>query len=269
MKNKYKKPEFKMSVITGKKDIPVRFFQDLLNETIRIIYNLRESISQNEDREFGLTFRRININSPGDVLFTVDDKTNPKFADKVFHEFVNCCKIINTEETMPDAFDEDTLESFQRAIAPLNGNIRKVVFSCGRERVTATESIKEKVDRIVLKEQSNSYRCWTSLEGTLVVISGEQKKHLFKIRDILLPKPVKCFFNDDSLEKVLQAFEKRISVFGETKFNPNHIPVAIEVEKFKIMPEDSTLPKYRDLPSVDITGGLSIPDYMEKIRHAI
>jgi hypothetical protein len=261
------KTEFIMKIVPRSDTMSVDSFIDFISGTVKSLYNISNVLTEDKKNNFGLKIKSINLNSPGDIRLVVTEETDISFANRVFKEYFDGCRLIDNEVRMPESFDDEILDSLKQTFNPLTNGIKEIAYSYGRIKVNPSTNIIDDVKNVIAHEEKESYYCWTTLEGTLLIISGAERKRVFKIKDMLLPRTIKCYFNDDILNDVLGAFEKRVSVYGKTKYNKHDIPVLIQVDKFEIFPDENDLPRYEDLPSIDITGGESIEDHLEKIRN--
>jgi hypothetical protein len=266
------KSEFIIRITAKSEHLPVNSFLALLTGTVETLHGISNAISEAKDKDddFSLRISRIAISSPGEIALLLDERANTEHGERVFREHIDSCRLISKKRRMPEYFDEEVLSSFQESMRPLSDGIAEVEFSYKRKRVAPSRGIVENIRYIIHQEEKISYFTWTSLEGKLlVIVSGEGKQPSFKIKDPLLPRPVKCAFDQQMVSAVLNAFEKRVSVFGKTKYNRHDIPVSIQVEKFEVFPDESSLPSYDDLPAYDVTDGVDIHDFLERARNAV
>ncbi len=243
-------------------------FINFIRGTVDSLNKISDVLVDKTKINFELKIKSINLNSPGDIHLVVTEETDISHANRVFNEYLDGCKLIDEKVMMPENFDDEILDSLQRTFKPLTDGIKEIAYSYRQKRINPSINIIDDVKNVIAHEKKESYYCWTTLEGALLsIISSAEKKRVFKIKDMLLPRTIKCYFNDDILDEVLGAFEKRVAVYGKTIYNTHDIPVQIHVEKFEIFPDENELPRYEDLPSIDITGGENIIDHLEKIRN--
>ena len=90
------------------------------------------------------------------------------------------------------------------------------------------------------------YQAYGTIEGNLLALKIRNRLN-FSIYETLTGKEVKCFFDDDLYEDVIAAIRKRVSVYGLIQYNKNGIPIRVTIEKLTIFPDDSELPKFKDI----------------------
>lgn len=90
-----------------------------------------------------------------------------------------------------------------------------------------------------------------SVEGRLQMVS-DRRGYRFVIYDDLHDQRVECRFkgDDEILEQALNAFGKRVSVFGIVKYKQDGSPTRVKVERLRVFrPEE-------ELPSIDSMQGI-------------
>ncbi len=89
-------------------------------------------------------------------------------------------------------------------------------------------------------------RDWGSIEGILQTIT-EVHGLRFMVHDAVTKRSMQCFFDDEMLDDVMEAFQKRVSVSGTVRYRGNGEPVSIQVEDMHVFPPDGTLPGIYDV----------------------
>lgn len=261
--------ELVIKIHSRKDTIPMDAFMEILSGTCEALYKISGAVSKQNDTAFALEIRSIHMQSPAEIVVSSDQRTDSEYGSTVFRDFIAGYNLIDAEERMPQHFDQEILQSYSKIVENCDGGIAYVEYQSGEMYAKTKPEFLPKISRIYDQEVRQSYTAWTTLEGVLKVISGLGRKPSFKIKDILLKRPVTCKFDREILGNVLNAFEKRVAVYGKTQYNQFDIPVAIEVEKFEVFPEEHQLPKYADLPPLDVTNGMEAGEFLGRIRNAI
>ena len=92
-------------------------------------------------------------------------------------------------------------------------------------------------------------RDWGTIEGKLQTIT-ERRVTKFVVYDPVTDRPTHCYFDDEILDEVVDAFGQRVSVSGLIRYRGDGEPVSIDVEEFRVLPTDDLL------PSVDEVRGI-------------
>jgi len=88
-----------------------------------------------------------------------------------------------------------------------------------------------------------------SVEGTLEVLSGHGKFEV-QVYDPLDGRAIKCELDQAYLRIALDAFMKRVEVFGKVRYRRDGMPVSVRVERIEVFPGRDEIPLLEDVKGV-------------------
>jgi hypothetical protein len=91
-----------------------------------------------------------------------------------------------------------------------------------------------------------SYTDFGTIEGKLEAISG-RRGYKFTLYEDLTDHGVKCFFSTELLNEVFNAFECRVSVWGEIRYRKDGTPNSIQVEGLRVFRKSEDLPTIEEM----------------------
>lgn len=80
-----------------------------------------------------------------------------------------------------------------------------------------------------------------SVEGRLQVASERGDLHVV-IYEPVWDKPIRCYLDDDLMQRALGCFGKRVTVTGAVKYRTDGTPTSVTAENFEVFPDGSGLP---------------------------
>jgi hypothetical protein len=140
------------------------------------------------------------------------------------------------------------------------------ISSKGDPTVKITPVVAEKIRQIAKDIRSESHAEWTTLRGTLYQVTVSGDTHRFNIKHDLTDAAIPCTFATEALEEVKDALPSRVEVFGCARMNRFGQPTSIDVEYLRQLPSTDINPD--ELTGIDITGGLSAVEHLERVRNA-
>ena len=107
-----------------------------------------------------------------------------------------------------------------------------------------------------------------SVEGVLEVLSSRGSLLYFSLKDVLTGKRVRCNFNEDLVAQALEAWRKRVVVFGRIRADNLGNPRTVLVWSISVLPLPEELQQLEEIKGVspDMTGGLSSEKYAKERR---
>lgn len=164
------------------------------------------------------------------------------------------------EEDWPKSYDEDAKQVVKRIANRVKKSIPMVVQVVEREplRITPTVQIK--------RQKHEKYRAWSSVEGTLDVISVHGRP-FFVLYEHGSTSRVRCTFPDDWTEKVVKLLGKRVMAEGLVYYKHSGEPEQLS-KPTSIEPVPEPESKVSALRGTvrGMTGDLSTYDYVQKLR---
>ncbi len=142
--------------------------------------------------------------------------------------------------------------------------VDEITIGSNGKKVEVSKMTIERIDEL----RSARYYSQGSVVGNLDSITIHHGNE-FRVWEEMLGRPVTCRFTKESLEGVLQVLGKRVLVFGQLQANGQGLPTSIIVEGIEPYPDDSELPTIENMSGLidNLTGGLSLAEYIEEIRN--
>ena len=102
----------------------------------------------------------------------------------------------------------------------------------------------------IRRDRANDYDDFGTVEGTLRVISDQNGSLEIRIFDPLWHHPIPCRMSDDQIDEAIDAFRKRVEVFGRIHYNHMGRPTSIRMDTLTILPDDESLPTVSDVAGI-------------------
>jgi hypothetical protein len=120
--------------------------------------------------------------------------------------------------------------------------LEKISISVNRKPHALTSTMIANIDELF----DVSGKAYGSIEGKLQTIS-ERGKPTVTVYESLSDKAIRCHFDDDLFEDAMQAFGKRVYVFGLISYNRKGDAKSIRIEELRVFPEFDKIPHYQDI----------------------
>lgn len=169
----------------------------------------------------------------------------PELVPKTIAILKNGIKAISEGRKRPEHFSDSALINLFELGSMVglgDKEIKYVKIGIGGEYNDISPKSVAYIDEI-LRTESEAYG---TIEGNLLALKVKNRLN-FSIYETLTGKEVKCFFNDDLFDDVISAIRKRVAVYGLIRYNKNGRPTRVTIEKLTIFPDDSELPKFKDI----------------------
>lgn len=240
--------------------VPVTAFAAVLTDTVSILADLQRSRSE---RVVTWYLTDLKIGSAVAVL-TPEDISDESL--KVGTEFVNGLKSAEEGRALPEYFSAASLVKLSSMVGKLNTPgiqyLEASIEQAGAESLTAraTGNVRENIQRL----QQPRRRSLGSITGILDTISTRSKTKKFQILDPVSRRPVSCEFAAEQIDAIKDALTKRVVVSGTVVRNEKGQPLRIVDGELKILDPSVPLTSLVGLDP-EFTGGLTLPDYFERI----
>ncbi len=187
----------------------------------------------------------------GSAIFAADPaikgKVKPNTVNDVFKAVENGIDVLERGKGRPKILSDKALEYYQHlAISPSvrgeEGIIGISVIIDEREPLKLTKHAVEHIDEIL----GTHSKALGSVEGQLLTIS-ERGSLKVVIYEALTDRAIDCHIDDFMLEDAMNAFGKRVYVYGLISYNKQGLPNRIIVEDMRIFPEDEAIPTAREI----------------------
>jgi hypothetical protein len=247
---------------------PGRISVESLTKTLENALAMLRSI-QKDFIEYGTDVRwevvKLQMHSP--LRMTVAPSISGKPAKTIGRRIVKACLtgVMNIEKspTHPKHFDEDALEATRDLLKVVkkDGSVLKL-GSDHKDEVTVTELALEHIEDVVAR--ARVYVDHGTIEGQLDEISVHESPVAF-IWERFPVRRVKCVISQEQVQQVKDLLGRRVALTGRISYR-NHKPVSVQVEAIRAMRDENELPQLKDIQPIDITGGLSPEEYVQRLR---
>ena len=160
---------------------------------------------------------------------------------------------IITDTSRPEYFNDEALEWSRRMTRILGDGISRITVSIdnGSKNIHITEHLAGNVRQIL-----QSMEAYGSIEGYLDVLSSRSATLHFSVRESLTNRIVRCNFDEDLVEQALEAWRKRVIVFGRIQADNRGNPRTLWVWTMNVIKGPS------DIPSIDDVEGVLQVEYL-------
>lgn len=88
-----------------------------------------------------------------------------------------------------------------------------------------------------------------TIEGRLRAITEAGGVH-FVVQDPVTHNSVRCYFAEENADEYMQAWRKRVAVYGEIRYRKDGHPVSIAVQEVRVLKESHELPRAKDVRGI-------------------
>lgn len=239
--------------------VPASALASVLTETLSILGDLQNTHAPGHDLTWYLT--GLSIGSAQAVL-TAEDISDDALL--VGTEFVSALKVVETGESLPDYFSAKSLKSLTKLARPFGTpGVEYLEASVRSNDTVVTVRATQKIGENLVKLQAARSRALGSITGILDTIStrGPNK---FQLLDPVSRRPVSCQFSDEQLDDIKDALKRRVVVSGIVIRNSSGQPLRVEDAQFTVLDDSGPLTNLVGLDP-EFTGGLSLPEYWERV----
>lgn len=166
---------------------------------------------------------------------------------------------------LPQHFNEEGILAAQKLMRVVQKDGTRIAVASYRMKdVAPTAAAVEHIRQVV--DKARIYIDYGTIEGRLEEVSVHGGAH-FAIWEVLTGYRIECAVTLERLEEAKALLGQRVAVSGRVRYR-NHIPKSIQVENIRRLRDAKELPQLKDMPAIDITGGLSSEEYMRRMRDA-
>ena len=95
----------------------------------------------------------------------------------------------------------------------------------------------------------SEYKSLGTIEGRLRAITEAGGVH-FVVQDPITHNSVRCYFAEENADEYMQAWRKRVAVYGEIRYRKDGQPVSIAVQEVRVLKESHELPRAKDVRGI-------------------
>lgn len=126
-----------------------------------------------------------------------------------------------------------------------DGSLDHVSVKLDRQQVEITRKLTAHVNDLI----GADYTSLGTIEGRLRTVTEAGGVH-FIVQDPLTHNSVRCYIEDEDVERYLGAFRKRVSVYGEIRYRKDGQAISITVREFRVLRESHELPTAKDVKGI-------------------
>ena len=162
-----------------------------------------------------------------------------KKQDKVFSEIQIGIPILEKESKYPSSFNDKAMEHLKKlALLPnIQNGVEKVDIIVNDEKHILTKHIAANVESLLYAYPE----AMSSITGRLSTLTEKRGLRIF-VYDDRTGKSVDCIIDKEFLKDAIDAFGKRVYVYGTVSYYSNGRPKSIEVKKITKFKDGNELP---------------------------
>jgi hypothetical protein len=126
-----------------------------------------------------------------------------------------------------------------------DGSVDHLSVKLDRRRLNITRKLSAHVSDLI----GSDYKSLGTIEGRLRTVTEAGGVH-FVVQDPITHNSIRCYIEDEDVERYLSAFRKRVSVYGEIRYRKDGQPVSILVSEFRVLRESNELPRAKDVKGI-------------------
>lgn len=230
----------------------------------KCLRNVEKSVGNQQGR---MTYRvseiksgSIDITLEAEPVNQIDDEHDDERGEKIFDGFRETLSRLLRGKAPKEKLQQEQLETFANLAKPLKGSIKSIEIE--------DIAISEKLATTVAKLAAIRIPAEGSAKGRLEQLNLHNKTQ-FVIYPPTANFPIHCEFNESMMKTVYKAINKTVTVSGTLHFKPDKpFPDLVHVKSMEIHPDDSKLPKLKDLRGEwkGFKGKLTAVEFVRSIR---
>jgi len=212
--------------------IPIISFKLALDELTTILHEVELEISDAKRSKLKWGIVELSL---GSATVGIEDVTEEReLAERTTRSAIEGLSALKAERVRPKYFNDTALESAQKLSRLVHDSVSKINIYSDIPNLQTYVSDQVAVNVTDILEHIEFLG---SVEGLLELISGREGQPLyFRIRDVVTSAGVRCFFPDEMLTKALDAFRKRVIVYGYIQSDNSGNPRKIRVQDMELLP---------------------------------
>ncbi len=223
-----------------------RITKDEFSQSIRKFFSIIEDVASNVSGKSKAIEWVISV-EPGSIKLQAKPESiygSPQDAAKTLDVLNNGFEAIWTGTKRPKYFSDNSLNNIFELGNIVGLGDKDINFDIGiGKNIKKISSKNVAYIEEILATESEAYG---TIEGELLALKIRGRLN-FSIWDTLTGKEVKCFFRDELFDDVISSIRKRVAVSGLIHYNKVGRPLKIDIERIRQFPDDSELPKFKDI----------------------
>ena len=219
---------------------------DIFSQSVRKFFNLIENVATNVAGKSKALEWLLSV-KPGSIVLEAKPesvKESPELAKKTMAVLNDGFRAISERSKRPEYFSDFALSNLFElgSMVGLGDKGIRHIIGIGEVYYDISPKSVAYIDEIL----GTDTKAYGTIEGELLALKIRGKL-TFSIWETLTGKEVKCYFSDELYDDVISAIRKRVSVYGLIHYNKKGIPLRVQIENLMQFPEDSELPKFKDI----------------------
>lgn len=148
----------------------------------------------------------------------------------------------------PRFWSDDALrraKDLSEVLDSVSGSLDHVSVSSDHRALGITTKTAAHVNALIGSE----YKSLGTIEGRLRAITEAGGVH-FVVQDPVTHNSVRCYFAEENADEYMQAWRKRVAVYGEIRYRKDGHPVSIAVQDVRVLKEAHELPRAKDVRGI-------------------
>ncbi len=224
---------------------------DKFSQSVRRFFNLIEDVATNVTGKTKAFEWLISV-KPGTITLKAKPESingSPELAEKTITALNNGVQEISKGIKRPKYFSDyglNNLFELGSIVGLGDKGIEHLKIGVGNGTDKEYNNISPQSVAYIDEILGTENEAYGTIEGKLLALKVKGRLN-FSIWETLTEKEVKCFFRDELYNDVISSIRKRVSVYGLIHYNKEGRPLKVEIEKLTQFPEDSVLPKFKDI----------------------
>lgn len=230
------------------KELTAEKFVKSVSAFVAIIKDVTESLSGEQNSVKWI----VTVEKGSAVLhFTPRSvRVNPEVVQSAIRAVTNGFREIEEQAGRPSHWSDASLKHAKEIASVYDPNDQALdtirVLSDGEAAfATVTKATSVNVDSLVVRERKSL----GTIEGRLRAITESGGIHVV-VQDQLSHANVRCYIEENDIEKFVAAFRHRVSVYGEIKYGSDNRPSSIKAMDIRVFRDRVNLPSISDITGI-------------------
>lgn len=226
-----------------------RITADRFLKAVSSFVSLINDVAENITQERGAFWWIVSVEKGSAIVhFQAEPhKADVSFVPQSVRAIQNGLQSLQKRPERPRYWSDNALRKAKELadVLEVEAGIDHITVRTNARPYEVTRKISANVDTLIGTE----YKSLGTIEGRLRTITEAGALH-FVVQDAVTHNSVRCFFEEDDVEKYISAFRKRVAVYGEIRYRKDGEPISISVHDFRVLREASELPKAKDVKGI-------------------
>lgn len=244
--------------------LTARAFIKATNELLNLLQEVETTMYSKDKAALSWVIAKLGSGSATIELAALGEPALPYSPEEVTSATLSGLRILDTQPVRPPFFSDRAIQHAKALAAMVGKEAGMIAISANGHEVILSPRMTLHVEVLMepLVEELGT------IEGQLKMVTLAGTPY-FGVYDDITGKRVSCEFELELLEKIKSALGRRVSVSGLVSYGADGLPKRIrEISDLTVFPPDEELPTAEEVlrADLDLTGGLSLEDFMQRIR---